>query len=192
MPRAALDGVALKGLTVDFHEPGFLGQVAGENQKAFWFQLSEEEEQKAGNPWGPVNPQALNRYSYVQNNPIRYVDPKGHETYSWGITIRGGGILGGSVSFGIITDDKGGFGLFSARSGGVEAGAIFCASMGYAETAASTIADARGPGKAIGFDYLIIGGDHILTSDGKYIGSGASIGPGIGADVHVKKPIHPF
>ncbi|MCG8346825.1 MAG: hypothetical protein MI924_03460 [Chloroflexales bacterium] len=27
---------------------------------------------------GPLNPQALNRYSYVQNNPLKYTDPTGH------------------------------------------------------------------------------------------------------------------
>jgi RHS repeat-associated protein len=27
----------------------------------------------------PGNPQALNRYSYVYNNPLRYIDPTGHE-----------------------------------------------------------------------------------------------------------------
>jgi hypothetical protein len=28
----------------------------------------------------PGNPQALNRYSYVLNNPLRFVDPTGHFT----------------------------------------------------------------------------------------------------------------
>lgn len=27
----------------------------------------------------PANPQTLNRYSYVLNNPLKYVDPTGHE-----------------------------------------------------------------------------------------------------------------
>ena len=28
----------------------------------------------------PANPQSLNRYSYVYNNPLRYTDPSGHFT----------------------------------------------------------------------------------------------------------------
>jgi len=38
------------------------------------------------------NPQALNRYSYVYNNPLKYVDPSGHD-----IMIVGGG--GGSADW---------------------------------------------------------------------------------------------
>jgi RHS repeat-associated protein len=73
-----MDGVAFRPLTVDFHEPGFVASLAKENQQGFWFQLSDEDRKKAGSPWGPANPQALNRYSYVQNNPLRYTDPTGH------------------------------------------------------------------------------------------------------------------
>jgi len=32
----------------------------------------------AGSGQGPANPQSLNRYSYVLNNPLRYTDPTGH------------------------------------------------------------------------------------------------------------------
>ncbi len=31
----------------------------------------------------PGNPQALNRYSYVYNNPLKYVDPSGHGPDEW-------------------------------------------------------------------------------------------------------------
>jgi RHS repeat-associated protein len=73
-----MDGVALKGLTVGFHEPGFVAQIAGENNQPFWFQMGDEQRGNVGSPWGPANPQALNRYSYVQNNPLRSKDPSGH------------------------------------------------------------------------------------------------------------------
>ena len=77
-----LDGVQLKGLTTDFHEPGFVATLNGENARGFWFELSGDDRRQAGVPWGPANPQALNRYSYVLNNPISCSDPSGHITYT--------------------------------------------------------------------------------------------------------------
>jgi len=101
-----MDGVQVKPLTVGFHETQFLGKLNGENQAGFWFQLSDGARHQVGSPWGPANPQALNRYSYVQNNPLRYTDPTGHWTFSLGISISGGGFLGGSYSGGIIFDGQ--------------------------------------------------------------------------------------
>jgi hypothetical protein len=49
-----------------------------ENQFGPWFTLSDTEKQQIGSPMGPQNPQALNRYSYVLNNPMRWTDPTGH------------------------------------------------------------------------------------------------------------------
>jgi hypothetical protein len=73
---------SLKPLTVDFHELSFLSGLNAENvftlQHGFWFQLSDEELQKAKIPFGPLNSQALNRYTYVLNNPMLYTDPLGH------------------------------------------------------------------------------------------------------------------
>jgi hypothetical protein len=76
-----MDGIAVKPLTVDFHESGFLGKLNGENKLAFWFELDDQGRQQVGSPWGPGNAQALNRYSYVQNNPLKYTDPSGHTWY---------------------------------------------------------------------------------------------------------------
>ncbi len=74
----SMDGVAVKPLTVAFHELPFLTKLNGENRRGFWFELSDQERQQVGSPWEPSNPPALNRSSYVQNNPLRYTDPSGH------------------------------------------------------------------------------------------------------------------
>ena len=67
---------ALRPLAVDFHEGGFLAGISQENaftqQHGFWFELSNSDRGKAKIPWGPANPQALNRYSYALDNPLRY------------------------------------------------------------------------------------------------------------------------
>jgi hypothetical protein len=73
-----MEGISLKALTVDFHEPGFVSKRAQEHQVAPWFQLSDDEKQQLGRSWGPANPQALNRYAVARNNPLRYTDPTGH------------------------------------------------------------------------------------------------------------------
>jgi RHS repeat-associated protein len=47
----------------------------------------------------PGNPQALNRYAYVYNNPLRYTDPSGH--CPWCITIGLGALIGAGVNYGV-------------------------------------------------------------------------------------------
>jgi len=79
-----MDGIALKPLTVSFSEPGFVSKLNQENQFGPWFTLSDKERQQLGSLMGPQNPQALNRYSYVLNNPIRNTDPSGH----LGVTVH--------------------------------------------------------------------------------------------------------
>lgn len=37
----------------------------------------------------PGNPQALNRYSYTLNNPLRYIDPSGHTTEDYYVFVQG-------------------------------------------------------------------------------------------------------
>jgi hypothetical protein len=76
-----MEGVAVKPLTVGFHETQFLGKLNQENGLGFWFQLDDQARQQAGEPWGPSNPQALNRYAYVLNNSLKYTDPSGHSVY---------------------------------------------------------------------------------------------------------------
>jgi RHS repeat-associated protein len=47
----------------------------------------------------PGNPQSLNRFSYVGNNPLKYVDPSGH--FPWGPVIAGAVVVGGVVAFNV-------------------------------------------------------------------------------------------
>lgn len=90
------DKASVIPLTVDFHEPMFLAGVAEENafmlQNGFWSQLSDRQKEKAKLPWGPQNPQELNRYTYTSNNPLRYTDPSGHCPQC--------GVAGGLITFG--------------------------------------------------------------------------------------------
>ena len=76
-----------RSLTVDFHETGFGARLAGENNQGFWFQMSGQQRHQATPPWGPGNPQELNRYSYVNNNPLKYSDPSGHKMTGLGLAI---------------------------------------------------------------------------------------------------------
>jgi hypothetical protein len=70
----------LTPLTTDFHE--FVAQVGEENRTIIdygpFFKWDEKVRKDHPLPMGPGNPQALNRYSYVVNNPLRYTDPSGH------------------------------------------------------------------------------------------------------------------
>jgi RHS repeat-associated protein len=80
-PSGTMNGVAVTPLTVDFHESGFRSKLNSESKAPFWFQMNGDARQQHGSPMGPANPQALNRYSYVQNNPLKYTDPTGHVAY---------------------------------------------------------------------------------------------------------------
>ena len=71
-----------RALTVDYHETTFNTSMRSENTQGFWFQMSDRQRQKATPSWGPDNAQELNRYSYVDNNPILYTDPSGHRKYT--------------------------------------------------------------------------------------------------------------
>ena len=64
---------------------------------------------------GPFSPQTLNRYSYVGNNPLMYVDPSGHFL---SLPVIIGAVIGG-VSSGIQSDWDFGKTLTGAIIGGV-------------------------------------------------------------------------
>jgi hypothetical protein len=89
-----MDGVALKTLTVSFNEYRFNKRLNKENRFGPWYTLTDDERDELGSTMGPVNPQALNRYSYVMGNPLKYTDPSGHGTecrwvpYACGVVVN--------------------------------------------------------------------------------------------------------
>ncbi|MEJ5312686.1 MAG: RHS repeat-associated core domain-containing protein, partial [Anaerolineae bacterium] len=74
----------LTPLTVNLGE--FAAQVNAENREVLqfgaFFQWDSKTRQEHNVPMGPANPQALNRYAYCLNNPLRYVDPTGHQVFN--------------------------------------------------------------------------------------------------------------
>ncbi len=116
-------GAALRPLAVDFHESGFAAGLAREDAftqaKGFWFQLSNREKQRGEGSlwqWGPRNPQALDRYSYALNNPLRYTDPTGHDCFD--AEEGGSGLCGGGGGGGEGGGEGGGGGGYSGGGGG--------------------------------------------------------------------------
>jgi len=111
--------VKLAPLTTDFHEPGFVTTVAQEHAftqaQGFYFQLRDKDKQQGEEAkwqWGPQNPQALNRYSYVLNNPVRYTDPTGHNpaiaielafaVLGWEVLLPAAAVLATVITVGAI------------------------------------------------------------------------------------------
>ncbi|NQT74506.1 MAG: hypothetical protein HQ553_17340 [Chloroflexi bacterium] len=72
------------------------------------------------------DPQSLNRYSYVRNNPLGYTDPSGHGFFSFAFAVLKAAFIGASVN--------GGFAVLTGGDVGaaMEAGAITGAFIGAA------------------------------------------------------------
>jgi RHS repeat-associated protein len=143
-PDGSMEGVARKALTVDFHEPGFVARIAQENQFGPWFQLSDDEKQQLGSPWGPANPQALNRYAYVQNNPVRWTDPTGHITLSYSLNVALFAIFGVRGDITLAVDHHGNFAVLAGVGGGAYTAGGSNLGGSYDVTSADSVYDLTG------------------------------------------------
>ena len=94
---------------------------------------------------GPGDPQDLNRYAYVQNNPLRYTDPDGH-CVPW-CTAIAGAVIGAGIAYGaqVYNNYQSGMCLSQAATSniniaaiatGAVAGAVVGGTLGVASTGA--------------------------------------------------------
>ena len=89
VPADAKGAQPVLPLVVSYANPRILEQ---------WNQLQRarlQPEAQAPDPPSVLDPQFLNRYAYVRNNPLAYVDDTGH--IAWWVV---GGVVGGVVGFG--------------------------------------------------------------------------------------------
>ena len=175
-PSGGTDGIGLAALTTDLSDPVFAAQIVAEQAGG----------DDTRDRHGPASPQALNRYSYVQNNPVRYTDPTGH----WVITLSYGGrvagMLSGSASGGIAFDGTswrnyatGGYGV--AYPGGVGTGLT----VSFYDL--PTVADIAGAGTQVGVDVPMGLSLDALGNGSKIVGFAVTIprtGVGTLANVH--------
>jgi len=95
----------------------------------------------------PANPQTLNRYSYVLNNPLRYIDPSGY-FFQFLIPILIAAFVGGVV--GGITSVASGGSFWKGAGIGALTGATFTAGAMLAAAALPTLVGPAIAGSALG------------------------------------------
>lgn len=103
--------------------------------------------------------QALNRYSYCVNNPLKYVDPSGHFGVEWviaGVII--GAAIGGATA--AATGENVGMGILTGAIGGLFAGLGGWAGSVWGAAASSSIGGSAGAavGTGISFAGAVAGG----------------------------------
>jgi RHS repeat-associated protein len=104
----------------------------------------------------PGNPQSLNRYTYVQNNPVKYVDPTGHslqwlfQGYGYGSQVKDNLDSGMSLGDALTTHINTGQILRNAQTGDAAwlASAAVLAGGTYAATTLGPVISAGGSGAA--------------------------------------------
>jgi RHS repeat-associated protein len=139
----------------------------------------------------PVNPQNLNRYSYVLNNPLRYNDPYGWWTLSplLSINISGGIGYGFAFNANIVFDNQGGIAFIWQFSHGPYVGISASAGPQFQYTSAEYVEELEGPCTERGLSSAVpnvavaragfsVGFEGIVPEDYSY--RGVNINPGLG------------
>jgi RHS repeat-associated protein len=97
------------------------------------------------------DPQTLNRYSYVNNNPLKYADPSGHFAFLAAIPIGaaiGGATAaapGGNILMGMLTGGLGGaFAGLGVLAGGSSLWGSFAGAVGGGALGGAVIAGITG------------------------------------------------
>ena len=101
---------------------------------------------------GPFNPQQLNRYSYVNNNPIRHTDPTGHLCAEAVSCAAEGAVAGGAVAGPAGAAVGAGAGLLVGSAAGYYAGQGINALI---EKGAETDPTVGGSGEFAGIDSVV-------------------------------------
>ena len=133
----------------DSEKPRGLGVVQSFQEPSAWPRLNQTGAFSGVSPSpnsqarGPADPQNLNRYTYVRNNALRYVDPSGYWTFGVFLGGMGFAAIGIRGDVGIVVDDKLNIGLLVGLGGGGYAGAGYSGGPGIQITSAPTIQDLR-------------------------------------------------
>ena len=130
------------------------------------------------------NPQGLNSYSYVSNNPIVKIDPNGEWEVHFSPIIPGtnyglGGEIGNSWTVGFASD--GTFGLSTSAHGGGLTGADASINWTAGYSNAETWSDTMGTSNYVQVGGKVGVGFSVTTnySDGKYTGTDINFGVGV-------------
>jgi len=142
---------------------------------------------------GPADPQNLNRYTYVRNNPLRYVDPMGYWTFGFGLGFNVG--LGGGVSGSVmlVFDDNGNAGLALSGGGGGYAGMGGSGGIVVQRTNADVIQHLNGPVVQTGGSLSLlgsIGGEWVIQNGPTGAIQGVNFNVGAGLKVPVPVEMH--
>jgi len=115
----------------------------------------------------PGNPQALNRYSYTLNNPLKYVDDSGHFAF---LPVLIGGVVGGVIggaTYALSAGSSFQWGEMGAALGvGVAGGALIGTGVGIGAGVAMLASIGAGVGVLAGeVGYTVAAGEQFTTGE---------------------------